>query len=412
MSVTDDLAAFATSNPEASVKCEGGVVTISKPWGDLTLEFEDKETEAVLWEAVSQLRLPPRFSAIWHSDSRDLEVIYGFLAPSDDCIHRQFEFHYLGKRYLCEFAVGSDRLRLLAGAFKSTAPPSTTNHRNLGAIRGMLRALRRPTAPEPLKTLTLTSFYVRDLRLQEEHLVDFARHLNFYMGYFDRFSPLMLIHEGVLAQPAGTRALQYPHGPFPAAINAPQLDPYLLALLEGADRASEAFRQYLHYYQILEYAAFYYVRQDLHKAVRRILTSPELLTRVDDLTSQLLDILVDERLGEEQKMQSVCQQAVDTQLVWRQIEHRADFFSRATDFDGGYSAPALIKAGWTHDDFATAWIPKLPDTLRHIRNALIHSREQRHAHCIAPGMANRRLLRPWADLIRVIAEQIMIYEGA
>jgi hypothetical protein len=78
-------------------------------------------------------------------------------------------------------------------------------------------------------------------------------------------------------------------------------------------------------------------------------------------------------------------------------------------FDGGFRLPPLIKDDWKKEDFFTAWTPKLPDALRKIRNALVHSREARMVNVIAPTRKNYHLLRPWIQPLQIIAYHTLVY---
>ncbi len=161
---------------------------------------------------------------------------------------------------------------------------------------------------------------------------------------------------------------------------------------------------------MLEYAAFYYLREDILRSVRRILASPDAPSHRDDVARQILDIIVEDRTTDEAKIQAVFQQVVDPAALWREIERKLPLFSESTVFDGGFTLPPLVKAGWGLDDFKASWIPKLPDTFRKLRNALVHAREQRLAKCITPSIRNQRLLRPWVLLSEIATEQVITYE--
>ena len=86
--------------------------------------------------------------------------------------------------------------------------------------------------------------------------------------------------------------------------------------------------------------------------------------------------------------------------------HR-DFFSEPTEFDGGFTAEALIRPGWEYEDFANIWLPTLPNTLRKIRNCLVHARERRMVSTIVASKANQKRLQPWQMVIEIIAGQVI-----
>jgi hypothetical protein len=136
------------------------------------------------------------------------------------------------------------------------------------------------------------------------------------------------------------------------------------------------------------------VRDQLVKAVRRILLAPQRGHRIEEATRDVLDAIVSDRRSDEQKMVEVIQDLVDPAAVFDEIEPKVSFFSTGTEFEGGFKIDPLVKQGWGLEDFRGTWIPKLPDSLRKIRNALVHAREQRMSQTILPTRANLHKLRP------------------
>lgn len=406
--VPDGLNAFAVGNPEALVKVVDGAYHILRPWDDESVTIRVSFEAQAAADALNALRLPPTFSAIWHIDTRDLEFIYGPSPTDGELRQRSFLFAFEGREFRCEFTDSSDRLMALANAARPTGPPTRSDHRNLSALRGFLRFKSTLEKRNEPVDLALTSFWIRACGVAEKDLPSLARHLNFYMRYFDRRSPMIIVHENPGTPEIATPS-QFPFGPFPNRIAARPLDPYMLTLWDsGLPRETEPVRSFLYNYQILEYAAFYYLKEELARAIRRILSAPDITSRAEEASRRILDTLVDERTSEEAKITSVIQQTVEPSLLWAEIAGSA-FFSKPTDFDGGFSLPALIKEQWTLEDFKMSWIPKLPDAFRKLRNALLHAREQRLAKCIAPTLHNADLLRHWSNLIAVVSSQIILF---
>jgi hypothetical protein len=199
---------------------------------------------------------------------------------------------------------------------------------------------------------------------------------------------------------------------FPESLRGSTIDPYLLGLWESSINSPEPFRRFLYDYQVLEYAAFYHMKEEVHRCIRRVVASPDLPSRVDEATKAILEAVVDDRSSDDEKLISVVQQCVDPAFVWTEVAPKTAFFSAPTEFDGGISVPALIRSGWGLEDFKAAWIPKLPNYLRTIRNALVHAREKRQSRSIAPTARNQHLLRPWASLSSAIASQVLVYRDS
>ena len=195
---------------------------------------------------------------------------------------------------------------------------------------------------------------------------------------------------------------------FPEHIVGSKMDTYMLDLWVGATGANGRLK-YLYYYQILVYAAFYYLDEQVKNRGARLLKRPDLRQGLDALLPLILEEIVDFKQSDEQKITSVIQRTVDAKKIWAVIEDNIDLFSKDQCFEGGYCVVPVVKNGWTAEDFEKAWIPKIPDLLRKVRNALVHSRESRMGQFIAPTKSNNKLLTPWINLIEEIAYDVMIY---
>ena len=399
------LAAFAERNAEASVTENADSVTVAKPWGDDSVEFDIPHASSDVFDALNNVRLPPRLTALWHTDSNDIEFIFGAIPATSDLESRVFEIINADSRLKCEYADSSSRLQALAGVV-SPAGPTKSEHRNLLTVRTFTRVQEHITDG----SLALRSFWIRGYTGTEAELIETCRQVNFYARYFDRESPRIVIHE--IDTENSHESVRYPSNNFPAEIAVRNLDPYLLGLWESAADAKGVIQRYLYCYQIFEYSAFYYIREDLRNQVRRSLVAPDLSGRVDSICNEMIELFTADKKDTPEKIIEIVQRAVDPQLLWSHIDAHRDSFSQEIEFDSGFRIPALIQDNWQYDDFRAAWIPRIPDTLRKLRNAIVHAREQRMSRCIPPTTANQRLLQPWNDLIMTCAMQLIVYENA
>lgn len=397
------LGEFLLNNPWSTLDEERGLVR--EPWGDETVRISLPEEPQQLIDTLNAVQLPPLFTALRHLDTQDVEFFFAPLRKEDDLVGRGFEFYWEGAAITCEWGEASERLELIARHTTPLGPPSDSRHRNTPSIRQFLT--QRDAKPETLSDFVVTSFWLRHYAGDDEALSELARHLNFFMTYFDRSTPIVMLVEPSEATPDPVRQHRYPFEAFPTEVVGRKLDPHLLGLWEGTHATSDMFRRFLYYYQILEYAAFYSVRSDLEDEVRRILHSPEATSNLRDVSKRILDALSSDRRSDEQKMVETVGRLCDPQKVWTDISDRIEFLSTPTEFDGGYRVDALARDNWTSEDFAGSWIPKLPHSLRGIRNALVHSREKREANCILPTRANAKRLQPFVAVISNVALQIM-----
>ncbi len=234
-----------------------------------------------------------------------------------------------------------------------------------------------------------------------------ARHLNFYMRYFDKESPMIVIHEDLPAQTGREKSERYPYSEFPETISARTLDPFLLGLWESTVHGGPRLR-FLYSYQILEYAAFYHASDSVRHAVRQAVMPPHTHLAPVNAVNRILDAIAADNQHETEKMKAVVHQSVDPSAIWREVQPHSAFFSEPISFDGGVTLEPLIMERWTEEDFARAWHPKFIDQVRKIRNALVHGREQRQSNVITPTRANDDRLRPWLAPLFVVAEQVIL----
>lgn len=403
------LAPFLATNPEATLEPTDAFPIIKTPWGDRSFLLSIDAASDDLLRELNGLRFPPRFSALWHSDSHDLEFIYAFISPNHPTTNRSFILNHSGRQYVCEYSPASSAITTIAKAIMPVESLSDTNYRNLAPIQFnlMIRQSAHRVQPEEDRQ-TLYSFFVRNVELDEDALLILARHINFYMRYFDRATPIIAIHDAPIISPATEEPDRYPFGPFPPNISTRLIDPYQISLWEGATNTTDIIRRFLYNFQIVEYAAFYYLREELGRSLRRILRAPQLLANLDESVRQVLDTLVEDKATDESKFNAVFQATVDPAVIWAEIEPKLSFFTVPNEFDGGCVIPPLVPNQCTEEMFSGMWIPKLPDQLRKIRNALVHSREMRQAKCILPTSRNNHALRPWSTLMSTIANQVIL----
>jgi hypothetical protein len=251
------LQEFLANNPASSlerVETPVPAALVAKPWGDSSLGILISDTSVI--GALNKLYLPERFTAIWHLDTNLLEVIFT-ADPMPEVWkvlpQRSFTFKHKGKDYACEFRKSSNRLLRLAA---NTLPrgPSRTTYRNLFsfqrylAAEGGVKGIPKQTGATPL------SFWISCIEWDEDIVRDLARHLNFYMTYYDNMSPVIIIHTPESEAAASPTASRFPFGDFPNIISGTELDDNLLHFW-AASREGDPFRRFIYNFQILEYAA-------------------------------------------------------------------------------------------------------------------------------------------------------------
>ena len=228
------------------------------------------------------------------------------------------------------------------------------------------------------------------------------------MHYFDKETALVEIHENLPVESEQKESDRYRHGTFPDEIVGRPLDPFLLGLWQNSVYSSIRLR-FLYCYQILEYADFYHIKKGTLRTIKRVVSAPSDSMYMDDAVRQISDVMSEERMNDEAKIAYMVQQLVDPDLLWKEIEPNLGFLCRESEFDGGFKIPALVRASCDSDEFRSVWHPKFIDSVRKIRNALVHGRESRMSGVISPTRRNDDLLRPWLAPLSATALQAILY---
>jgi hypothetical protein len=403
------LADFLSNNPTSSI---GKVTTpvesvaVLNPFGDETLALTLTGADVNVIDALNGVILPERYNAIWHRKTQRLEIIFtAFPLPPiySDLPNRTFVFRHDKGEYKCSYGSSSEILLLIASRFVPKGPQSTSAYRNLASFRAYVNQ-NRPKTHKPL------SFWIDGLPWDDNCILEIVNHLNFYMTYFDAASPMILVlsppGENVARQPQKRFAFDA----FPSEIRSRRIDDSLLKFWE-ASRLGDPSRRFLYCYQIIENFAMTYIDDKIKKNVKRILAAPMSNEFLEESTHRIIEYVSEFKMHDNIKIDMVLRETVDTRVIWQEIALNIDFFSKKCEFDGGFSVDALVKADWKAEDFAVSGISSLSGTLRQIRNALSHAKDQRSMTVITPTRENMEKLQTWVPLASVAAGQLLVYGG-
>ncbi len=400
------LAKFLATNSLAAFKDAGSEVFIDKPWGDSSLALTIPPEFEELAKVLDNVYLPEQLSALWHTDTMDLEVIYTAfqLMPSQrELVGRKFKFTYDGATHTCEFTRSSDRLLKIA---QHTQPitESTTGHRNLLSFH-----IYGATPEEHRDEMEPISFWIRRIEWNEDKVVDFARHLNFYMTYFDIKSPAVLLHFKDSGQQV-TPGTRYRRGSFPPVITGHTLDENLMSLWAAAS-SGDAARRFQYYYRIIEYASFFYLEESARAAVKRVIAAPDLMADLGSTVERLMAALNESRMDDVARFNAVLRECVDVSAVWREMAKNMTSFSEPVNFDGGFVLAPIVAPTLTDEQFGVKGCDVFGRAIRELRNALTHGRDTKSAAIILPTRRNFRLLTPWVNVITIAAGDVVLYRN-
>jgi hypothetical protein len=407
---TEKLTGFFAKNPYSTVtelESRAGF-EILKPWGDTSLSIiiiEDFEATA---EALNAIKLPERFSAIWHEDVRKIEIVWtAFKLPSSqkEIDGRKFTFSHKGCEHKCEFGKSSERLLALAKVVQPLTI-SETNHRNMNSLAAFVEedggAGHMLDYPR--------SFWIDNISWDEAVVVDTINHLNFYMRYYDGLSPTVLIHpaNNETVVPKKTR---YVSETFPAHVESSVVDENLLSFWSFADTGNPMLR-FLLYYRILEYAAVHLIDDSIRCELKKLILTPDLKHDLGRSIEKMVGAMSSSKLSDAQRLRALARASISPKLLWRDLDANKDFFIKDTVFEGGFVIRSPIVKNDSSETFGVSGVERLSDRFRDIRNALSHGKDQEKGGVIRPTNGNGKLLAPWVHLIATAAGEVVLFKDA
>lgn len=406
------VSAFLQNNTLAEPFSPEGVgERIDKPWGDKSLSIyipagaDDSEDLAA---SLEYLYLPPEFSAVFHLDSEELEILwtaYKLRAHSEEVKDRNFLIQWEGVERRCEFRQSSERTLTLAKHCFPVSNAGSTDHRNIVSFHLLANEKNHPMLSEPI------SFFVDCKGLNFQEINDFVVHLNSFMIYFDRRTPRILMHsEASDEYKANSRLME---GEFPEKISARRLDPNLISYWTEAFSTKDQVMRYLLLYRIIEYASFTYIDGDLLNAVRRQLLRPSLPSSIDLSARKISEIVTKTKeLDSITRVQNMITSVVELEKIWGCIENNIDYFRRDHTFDGGYTVKALLSNRCDFENWSPNGVRSTFDRLRQLRNALAHGQDGATRGTVRPTRANAHAIVPWVNILETIASDVMFLQSS
>jgi hypothetical protein len=406
----NELETFSKNNPCTEITETETAYKINKPWNDESLSFEVPKGKKEIIEALNSLILPHRYSGIFHNDKNTMEFIFT-TDPSLKYIvevkERKFKFRFQGSEYECEYNKSSEQLLIIA-EISEFVGHSETDYRNLPEFSRYVRMRNRK--PELVKDKEPYSFWIKNFPLNPITSLELVNNLNFYMKLYDQISPAIFICEEEKEEKLDSPKLphRFLYGKFPEIISGKKIDSFLLELWRNAQVGNPMFR-FLNNYQVLEYAGFYFLKDETKTQLEKILAKPDLPSKVNIYSKKIMDLMVENNTKDEIKMEKLIQSCVDVETLWKEIEVNRLFFQNETEFEGGFKVGPLITEKSTCSDFERIWGTKLFECFKKIRNALVHSRELRQVSTIMNSVKNTRLIRPWLWLISITTKEILTF---
>ena len=385
---------------------------VMRPWGDESVAIVLPDDYKELSSALNNLKLPNRFTAIYHYDSKNLEVIWTSFKLDEDqqkIIGRAFELRLSGKKYKCSFKESSNRLLEIA---KTTIPlkMSETEFRNLRSFntyvnKVLVRGETDPSIDKPV------SFWIGKFPWDEDQIIKLILKVNFYLKQYDYSSPTIVVHppKDELSVNPRTRFLW---DDFPKVINGSDLNENLISLWSAAFSAPTETEKFLNFNRIVEYVSYFHVEHDTLQKLKKELISPHLLNNLSRSMDTVIGIVQEYKAHKtSERILGVLRAAIDPKILWCEVCVNPDFFTKTTEFDGGLSLAKIANNATNKDDIPATLIENFASRITDIRNALAHGKDQKTGKSILPTLHNFKLLQPWVHLISAAAGQVVIYES-
>lgn len=412
------LDAFVRNNNLKKEIAEDGKIVLSNAWGDNSFELVFNAT--MDFSKLRKIILPTNLYALYCKDK--YEFIFQPLDRKYRCIGREFNFFYDGKKYRAYYESPSTEFNLIVKAFtpKTAALDDTINYRNL---KPFFEYYNLETLPEKQKEsyrdLLPINFFIEGPinDMTDEERILMLNHVNFYMTYFDRETPwIRLESKKWEAESYVTPCLFEQLKDFPSEINFSKVSADLLDLLSTARCATTSRLMYIYYFQVLEYAAYYYVEEDFRRKISNILRSPDLLTKTDKYSRILIDEFQNKYYkdnGDSLRLMHVINRYCEYKKICNELMVNKEYFTKDVEFDGGFKIEKLFKSGDQIPSGLPSSMQTIKTNIEKIRNVLVHVRESHENKVILPTPRNESLIKPYVFLLRRIAEEVaMRYDSS
>lgn len=399
---------FKKLNPTVEITTETEHINIKGLWNDSTLMCRFSKGENL--EPLKNLTLPEEFSAIIHNDDNCIEFIFGPLINDNEIINRKFQFNYNNETFELSYENSSPALEILAKGFRQIDEISDTRYRNLRLFKDFYREDKPQGLEKFFENRVPISFFLKGNLDKIDSLIEFAKNLNFYMRFYHRRSPAIMIFNENQEKKEFNEYCHATENGFPEHINSIEIEPVILDLFQIASETPNIRMKYIFYYQVLEYCSYYYLNQDLKRKLNNVVKNPDIINN----SSLYSKILVDEFKNyfksndDRQKLEKLVCDYCSYSDIKNDIISNSDYFSNDLEFEGGFKISALIKGEDDAKDPHKDILKSIVDRVDKIRNVLVHIRESRENKVILPTKKNNHLLIPYLFLVRRIAETIAV----
>jgi len=393
--------------------------TVTGLWNDsgISLRFKDTDPNNDLYkEIMRNVIFPPTLRAIYHEDLHSMEFIYR-IGPRFNEPETSFTLRHAGSVYTCGFREGSVRLAMLA-LFARTSPNTFTDNKNLDLLRaGIFSVIDEYSKNHKRKdsqniediiqdsnfiqhlSNNILSFWVEGLDINDENMHYVLNIINFYMLYYNRHTPLIIID-----QEDGHTKFDipvFPKGTFLNDIHAINIDENALDILISSV-SPDPYKKYIQLYQVLEYYTYYYYDKKLRENIHSSIIRPDLHIETDEIVNEIIDQVI--KYANNNSIVIKIENLINNINIQSALAHMSKF----SVLSESYSLPTNvdIKPVYTDKKYDTK---NLSTNLVTLRNSMVHSKERRNKGRLLHTRSNMEYVKLWAEILQSIVMDIMIY---
>jgi hypothetical protein len=406
-----NLEILKNNNPELELKEFPQNYAIFKPWSDDTFAFIIPKTKRI--PNMKGIFLYPEFSSIYNKRDNIWEFIYTPAKKKSKLLTRSFNFNFNGSTFKCHFNKSTRYLKFFAENFRQLRSENETGYRNLRQYKDYYSKDKPSYIKEYFKNREPYSFFVEGpLNEIEKNKVQFTKTLNFYLSYYDREMPTIQVfskdkEENKTKIPCYTLFDQFPN-----EISASKIDTTLLDILSVANKTKDIRLEFIFYYQIIEYAAYYYLENEDNSKLRQILKRPDINSSANDYVREIMEVLSDHfnvnKSNDREKIHKTIKHYCSINDIKLELKENKETFKLDIKFDGGLTLKSLFSDESAIESSKNGILNLAIDNISKIRNVIVHLREKRENTVILPTEKNNRLLLPYLYILRRISEKIAI----
>ena len=417
------LEKFKLHNPSIEITEEDEYLILENLWSDDT--FILRYEKDIDFSDLEEIELPIEFCAIYHKVKKTLEFIYTPLPEKMAHLTRVAKFYFKGIEFLIEYKEPSPQLVLISKGLKEIQPSTESNYRNLTRFRDYYCVDQQTAQMKSyFKDKKPFSFFVTgDFDKINNDFNYFSKHLNIYLKYFDRKSPVINILNlepkiDDYSIPCKSAEIDYPE-----AIIANEIDSVVLDLLHTANETTNPRLKYLFHYQVLEYLAYYYLDEELKRKINNLLKNPDILQHYNNYSKIIIEEIKEHsnNSSDKDKLKKLISDYLTVEDVKNELLSNIKYFAKDVEFDGNFKLSALLsdekmldkiysdlketkEKRKEKDKAKQDLISIIADRIEKIRNVMVHIRESRENKVIYPTKNNNVKLLPYLYLIRRISE--------